>query len=143
MNPSALKRKAGFWKSYKVEYKNLWRLGLPVLVTQVGIIVVSFADTMMVGAYGTEELAAAAFVNSLFMIVTVMQLGFAAGMTPIIGALYSKGENHTVGVTLRSGLQINILVSAGFTAVMGGLYFSLTVSGSLRNCCRLYGNTIS
>ena len=125
MNPSALKRKAGFWKSYKVEYKNLWRLGLPVLVTQVGIIVVSFADTMMVGAYGTEELAAAAFVNSLFMIVTVMQLGFAAGMTPIIGALYSKGENHTVGVTLRSGLQINILVSAGFTAVMGGLYFFL------------------
>ena len=52
------------WNLYKEEYKSLIRLGLPVLVTQVGIIVVSFADTMMVGAYGVDELAAAAFVNS-------------------------------------------------------------------------------
>ena len=125
MKPSAITRKAGFWKAYKVEYKNLWKLGLPVLITQVGIIVVSFADTMMVGAYGTDELAAAAFVNSIFMIATVMQIGFAAGMTPLIGALYSRGDEHQVGVTLRGGLQINTIVSLCFTAIMGGLYFFL------------------
>lgn len=42
------------WKTYKAEYYSLLRLGLPVLVTQLGIIVVNFADTMMVGSYGTE-----------------------------------------------------------------------------------------
>ena len=125
MKPSSIARKAGFWKAYKVEYKNLWKLGLPVLITQVGIIVVSFADTMMVGAYGTNELAAAAFVNSIFMIATVMQIGFAAGMTPLIGALYSRGDERQVGVTLRGGLQINIIVSLCFTVIMGGLYFFL------------------
>lgn len=125
MNTSSLTGKAGFWKAYKNEYKSLWRLGMPVLITQVGIIVVSFADTMMVGAYGTEELAAAAFVNSLFMIAIVMQLGFAAGMTPIIGALYSRKQHDRVGATLRAGLQINALVSIGFTAIMGSLYFFL------------------
>lgn len=125
MTPSSISRKARFWKEYRTEYKNLWRLGLPVLITQVGIIVVSFADTMMVGAYGTDELAAAAFVNSIFMIAVVMQIGFAAGMTPLVGALYSRKENHEVGVTLRGGLQINILVSLAFTAIMGALYFFL------------------
>ncbi|MCM1077333.1 MAG: MATE family efflux transporter [Bacteroides sp.] len=125
MKPTSIARKAGFWKSYKVEYKNLWRLGLPVLITQIGIIIVSFADTMMVGAYGTDELAAAAFVNSIFMIATVMQIGFAAGMTPLIGALYSRKNEDEVGVTLRSGLQINVLVSLCFTAIMTGLYFFL------------------
>lgn len=125
MKTSSLTRRAGFWKAYKTEYKNLWRLGLPVLITQVGIIVVSFADTMMVGTYGTNELAAAAFVNSLFMIATVMQIGFASGMTPLVGALYSRKENSEVGVTLRAGLQINILVSLCFTAIMGTLYFFL------------------
>ena len=125
MTPSSLTRKAGFWKAYKTEYKNLWRLGMPVLITQVGIIVVSFADTMMVGAYGTNELAAAAFVNSIFMVAIVMQIGFAAGMTPLIGALYSRKENNEVGVTLRGGLQINILVSLAFTAIMASLYFFL------------------
>ena len=68
------------WNLYKEEYKSLIRLGLPVLVTQVGIIVVSFADTMMVGAYGVDELAAAAFVNSLFIIPIVMELGVGEGM---------------------------------------------------------------
>lgn len=121
--------KAGFWKAYKAEYKNLMRLGLPVLVTQLGIIVVSFADTMMVGAYGTDELAAAAFVNSLFMITVVMQIGFAAGVTPLVGALYSRGEHHEVGRTLRGGLQMNILVSAMFTIAMGTLYFFLDKFG--------------
>ncbi|WP_289698387.1 MATE family efflux transporter [Duncaniella muris] len=125
MKASTLTGKAGFWKAYKPEYKSLWRLGMPVLVTQVGIIVVSFADTMMVGAYGTEELAAAAFVNSLFMIAIVMQLGFASGMTPIIGALYSRRQHDRVGATLRAGLQINSIVSIGFTAIMGTLYFFL------------------
>ncbi|MDE6860428.1 MAG: MATE family efflux transporter [Duncaniella sp.] len=120
-----LAQKAGFWKAYKEEYKNLFKLGLPVLVTQVGIIVVNFADTMMVGAYGTEELAAAAFVNSLFMIATVMQIGFASGITPLIGALYSRGEHFETGRTLRAGLQINILLSLSFTFIMGMLYFFL------------------
>lgn len=121
----SISNRAKFIKSYKEEYKNLFRLGLPVLVTQVGIIVVNFADTMMVGAYGTEELAAAAFVNSLFIIATVMQIGFASGITPLIGALFSRREHHEVGRTFRAGLQINIILSLSFTLIMGGLYFLL------------------
>ncbi len=117
------------WKTYKAEYYSLLRLGLPVLVTQLGIIVVNFADTMMVGSYGTDELAAAAFVNSLFVIATFMQIGFASGMTPLIGALYSRGDSHKVGVTLRAGLQVNVMVSICFTALMGILYFFLDCFG--------------
>ena len=113
------------WNLYKEEYKSLIRLGLPVLVTQVGIIVVSFADTMMVGAYGVDELAAAAFVNSLFIIPIVMQLGFAQGLTPLVGSLFGKGEKEEAGHTLHGGLQINMAVSAGLTAIMAILYFFL------------------
>lgn len=116
-------QRAQMWKAYKEEYRSLLRLGLPVLVTQVGIIVVSFADTMMVGAYGLDELAAAAFVNSFFMVAVVMQIGFASGITPLIGALFSKGEEREAGRTLRAGLQVNTLVSLFFVAVMGSLYF--------------------
>lgn len=125
MKQSATFSKPGFWNRYRNEYRSLWRLGFPVLVTQVGIIVVNFADTMMVGAYGTNELAAAAFVNSIFMIAIVMQIGFASGMTPLVGALYSRGSHQEVGNTLRAGLQINFLVSLAFTLVMGVLYFFL------------------
>lgn len=96
-----------------------------MLVTQLGIIIVSFADTMMVGAYGVDQLAAAAFVNSLFFIPTVMQLGFAGGLTPLIGALFGRGEDENTGRMLRAGVQSNIFLSLGMTVVMTVIYFFL------------------
>lgn len=110
------------WERFKTEYRALLRLGLPVLVTQVGIIFVNFADTMMVGAYGVDELASSAFVNSLFVVVIVMQIGFASGITPLVGALFSLNDNHESGRTLRAGIQMNVIVSVGFTLIMTAIY---------------------
>ena len=47
-------------------YVKIIRLGLPILVGQLGMIVVGFVDTTMVGRYSTEALASASFVNGLF-----------------------------------------------------------------------------
>lgn len=110
---------------YKAEYKDLLKLGLPVMITQLGIIVVSFADTVMVGRCGTRELGAAAFVNSLFMVVTVMQLGFGNGLTPLIGQLYSKGDRSRLGEMMKAGVVSNVMLSALFTFIFGGIYFFL------------------
>ncbi len=113
------------WALYKREYVSLLKLGLPVLVAELGVIAVSFADTMMVGDYGTRELAAAAFVNNIFTVVVVMLIGFASGITPLIGALYSQRKNYDAGKTLRVSLQLNFAMSMVCTIVMGGLYFFL------------------
>ena len=107
------------------EYRALGRLGFPVLITQVGIIAVSFADTMMVGAYGTNELGAASFVNNLFLVPIVALIGFSTGMTPVIGALFGKGEMDSAGTSFRAGLVLNIIMAVVFTLVMGILYFFL------------------
>ena len=115
--------------SYFQTVRSLLKLGLPVLVTQVGIIVVSFADTMMVGVYGINELAASAFVNSLFLIAIVMLLGFAGGVTPIIGALYGKGDHKEGGLMLRAALLVNLAMAGIFIAVMGVIFFFLPYFG--------------
>ena len=100
-----------FFTGYKEEYKSLLRLGAPVLVAQIGIIVVSFADTMMVGDYGTRELAAAAFVNNFFMVPVVMLIGFASGVTPLVGALFGRKDNFGTGRMLRASLCVNIVMA--------------------------------
>lgn len=105
------------------------RLGFPVLITQLGIIVVSFADTLMVGNYGLNELAAAAFVNSLFLVAIVMIIGFASGITPIIGALYGRKDFHEAGRTVKGALQVNIALAVAMTALMGILFFFLDRMG--------------
>ena len=109
--------------------RSLLKLGLPVLVTQVGIILVSFADTMMVGAYGLNELAASAFVNSLFLVAVVMLLGFSGGVTPIIGALWGRGAHEEGGLMLRASLFVNMGISVLFILAMSGVYFLLPYFG--------------
>lgn len=116
-------------ETYLQSYASLFRLGTPVLLTQLGIIAVSFADTMMVGAYGLDELAAAAFVNSLFLIVIVMLFGFSGGVTPIIGALYGRGDHQEGGTMLRAALQVNVMVAAAFTIMLACLFFFLDKFG--------------
>ena len=111
------------------EYKALAKLGLPVLITQMGIIAVSFADTMMVGAYGTLELGAASFVNNLFLVAIVSLLGFAGGMTPVIGALFGKGKLSEAGTSLRAGMLMNLGMALLLSLVMGGVYFLLPLFG--------------
>lgn len=110
---------------YPEAYRSLIKIGTPVLVTQLGVILVSFADTMMVGAYGLNELAASAFVNSLYLISIVMMMGFAGGVTPLIGALYGRGEHVEGGRTLRAAMQVNLLMSVIFTIIMAFLFFFL------------------
>lgn len=107
------------------DYKRVFRLGTPVLLTQAGIIAVSFADTMMVGEYGTGELASASFVNNLFFTLIAAMIGFASGITPLAGAYFARKMNRSVGQTLRVAIQLNLLLAVIFTLVMTAVYFNL------------------
>lgn len=107
------------------EYGALARLGFPVALTQVGIIALAFADTIMVGHYGVAQLAAAAFVNSVFLIPMVMLMGLSGGITPLVGALYGAGDTRGVGEVARGGVRVDIIVGAILTLLMTGLYFLL------------------
>ncbi len=106
-------------------YKELVRLGLPILVGQVGMIVVGFADNIMVGHYSTDALAAASFVNNVFNVVMMCSLGFTFGLTPLAGALYSSGELERTGALTRLALRVNACFTLLLMAVMAVLYFYL------------------
>ena len=41
--------------TYKGHYKALFYLGLPIVIGQMGVIVLGFADTLMVGHHSTAE----------------------------------------------------------------------------------------
>ena len=62
-------------------------LGFPMIVEQLGIVFQTFADTMMVGQYGTMELSAAGFVNNVFNMVIFFMLGISYSTVPMWGRL--------------------------------------------------------
>ena len=95
------------------------------MIGQLGIIVLSFADTMMVGHCGTAELAAASFVNNMFNLVIVFSTGFSYGLTPVVGNHYGRGECSSVGRVLKNGLAVNAVVALGLMLLMGLLYLNI------------------
>ena len=67
---------------YKEHYKETIRLGVPIMLGQLGIIVVGFADNIMVGHHSTAELAAASFVNNFFNLVFMQGWDSLTGLPP-------------------------------------------------------------
>ena len=113
----------------KGRYLAILRLGTPILIGQLGQIVVGFADTAMVGNYSTDALAAASFVNNIFNIVLLMCLGFTYGLTPLVGALFSASRNEDIGATLHRSVRLNFLFSMVLTAIMFVLYLNVDKLG--------------
>ena len=110
-------------------YKATLRLGIPIAIGQIGVIVMGFADTMMVGRYATEALASASFVNSVFNLVTFLLMGYSYGLTPLISAHCGRGEQREAGGTLKQALVANGLFALLLLAVMSGLYFYIDRMG--------------
>ena len=74
-------------------YRALLGLGLPIVIGQIGVIVLGFADTIMVGHHSSVELAAASFVNNMFNLAIIFSTGFAYGLTPVVGRLFGEKKN--------------------------------------------------
>lgn len=89
------------------------------------MIVVGFADNIMVGHYSTAALASASFVNNIFNVSVFCTIGFTYGLTPLVGALFAAGQHRQIGAITRVGLWINILWTAAVTAAMTAVYFNL------------------
>lgn len=115
--------------SYKRHYKELIYLGVPIMVGQLGTIILGFADTMMIGHHSAAELSAAGFVNTLFNLAIIFGLGFSYGLTPIVGALYGRGEEEEAGGKLKNSLLANLLIAVFLCVVMGILYLNLDKLG--------------
>ena len=93
--------------AYQIHYKKIIHLGIPIMLGQLGIIIVGFADNIMVGHHSSIELAAASFVNNFFNLTFLFGLGFSYGLTPIIGGLFAEKQLQKAGEVLKNSLFIN------------------------------------
>lgn len=112
-------------RTYIQHYKALFTLGIPIVIGQVGVIILGFADTLMIGHHSTDELAAASFVNNMFTLAIIFATGFSYGLTPIVGSLFGRGETKTVGRMLKNSLFANTLLAVILTFTMWILYINI------------------
>ncbi len=113
------------FSDYRSHYRNLIFLGVPIIVGQLGNIVLNFADTLMIGRHSTLELGAAAFVNNVYALAILVALGFSYAITPVVGRLFGQENTARIGEVMRNAFWANTLVAALLLVVMGVLYLCL------------------
>lgn len=96
------------WTTYRTQYGVSLKLAYPVMVGQLGQILVSVADSIMVGKFlGTIPLAAISLAVSILIIPMVFAIGVAFGLTPLIAGADGKDDPAEAVKYFKNGLVLN------------------------------------
>ena len=116
-------------QKYREDYSATIKIGVPIVLGQLGIVVVGLVDNIMVGHFSTSDLAAASFVNSVFNIPILFGMGFSYGLTPLVGQFFGRGDKFRVGGLLRNSLLANFMIGLFLSVAMGIMYLNVDRMG--------------
>ncbi|MEJ8755496.1 MATE family efflux transporter [Pontibacter sp. H259] len=109
-------------EAYREHFSKNFTLAYPVVLSQLGHIMVSVFDSLMVGQIGTVPLAAASLGNSIFMITMVFGLGVSFSITPLIAAAEGRKNYTRISLLLLNGLLSNFIL--GILLFLAGYFAS-------------------
>ena len=86
------------------------KLAYPVMIGQLGWVMMGVVDTMMVGGLGPTPLAAASVSNGIFILILVLGLGVSYAVTPLIAIAIGAGKNEECEIIFKQSIIINLLL---------------------------------
>lgn len=90
--------------TYGGHAKALLILGLPLIGSHVAQMLIQVTDTVMMGWYGVEELAAIVLASSVFFLFFIVGSGFSFAVMPMVANAASAGDDTEVRRVTRMGL---------------------------------------
>ncbi len=111
----------------KAFYISTIALAAPIVVSQLGHTMVHTADTIIVGQFaGRIPLAAVSLVHAVFMVVLVIGLGIAYGITPLIAQYNGKSDFKECAKLLSNSIWLNVVTGILlFCAVYWGSMYAM------------------
>jgi len=98
--------------AWRREAKELLRLAVPLAATQLAQMVILATDTVMLGHYSKEALAAAAIGNTVYFLIWLLGSGVPMAVSPVIAHI--QGEH---GEAAGAHRHVRIAVRMGFWTV--------------------------
>lgn len=96
-------------------------LAVPVMLSQLGHVMMGVVDSLMVGHVGPVPLAGASLANVVFNVILLFGIGVSYAITPLVASAQGEHNDEKIARVLRHGLVINgvnsiILVTIVMTA---------------------------
>ncbi|MFZ2905481.1 MAG: MATE family efflux transporter [Cyclobacteriaceae bacterium] len=92
---------------YKDHLKTNWHLAYPVMLSQLGHVMMGVTDSIMVGHIGSTSLAAVSLSNVIFNVLLLFGIGVSYAITPLVAEAVGSNNNDKVHI-VRHGLIINL-----------------------------------
>ncbi len=96
---------------WRKELHALLRLSLPVVTVQVGMMLMGFVDSMMVGHYSESALAGVALGNFYTQILSMFGLGILLAFDPVMSQAVGARDDSAVTRNLQRGLVLAVVIS--------------------------------
>jgi MATE family multidrug resistance protein len=91
------------------------RLAWPIIVSQLGQVGMSTADTIMVGPLGAKPLAATGLGSAIHWLVIVPSMGVLVGLLPLVSQAFGARDMRACHRVLVQGLWLAIFLSVPVT----------------------------
>lgn len=95
-----------FWQAYRLDFSKNWSLAYPLIISQLGEVMVEQVDTIMVGHLDTKSLAAFSLGNAIFIMAFVFGFGLTGGISPLVAEASGKGDAEAITSFFKHGLAI-------------------------------------
>lgn len=86
-------------------------LSYPVVIGQLGTILMGVIDSLMIGHLGPNHLSASALGNSIFYIVIIIGMGITYVISPLVAEAEAAQDTEKCGRYLRQGVWVCIISS--------------------------------
>ena len=98
--------------SYAAHSRAILVLGLPLIGGHVAQFAVGLTDTVMLGWYGVEALAAVTLAASYFFVLFMMGSGFAWAVMPMVATFDASGDETGIRRATRMGFWLSAIFAA-------------------------------
>lgn len=105
-----------FSPSIRTELRALLRLAWPVIVSQLGMMMMGVVDTIMIGRLGADAMAAVAVGNIYGFALLIVPLGILMGLDPIVSQAWGAGNREAAGRAMWRGFFLAALLAIPLSA---------------------------
>ena len=93
------------------EIRVLAILALPVVIGQIGQMMLGIVDMWMVGRLGATELGAVALADAVIFGSFIMGMGFVMGIDPLVSQAHGAGKPDRARLAMQRGIVVGLIVS--------------------------------
>jgi MATE family multidrug resistance protein len=102
----------------KDHFRENLKLAYPVMLSNLGHVMMGVSDSVMVGHVSATSLAAAGLANVVFNVLMLFGIGVSYAITPLVASADGEGNKKAIIETLRHGFIINLVNSFLLAAIV-------------------------